>query len=157
LLVFDAGFSFFRVEFCVFVLEIIYYNVESVFGTPFAPNVPHRQQTTIGWALGRRESKESKALGACHAWVRHQEERRQVVVDRGLYAVVRHPMYAGAIPLSIGMPLWLGSYAAALAAVVPIAILVVRILVEERFLRRELPGYEEYTRKVRWRMVPGVW
>ena len=89
--------------------------------------------------------------------VRHQAERRQVVVDRGLYAVVRHPMYAGAIPLSVGLPLWLGSYAAALAAALPIAILVVRILLEERFLRRELPGYEEYTREVRWRMVPGVW
>ena len=49
--VFDTCFPFFTPEFCVFVLEIIYYNVESVFGTPFAPNSVPRQQTTIGWAL----------------------------------------------------------------------------------------------------------
>ncbi len=89
--------------------------------------------------------------------VRHQEERHQVVVDRGTYAVVRHPMYAGAIPLTVGMTLWLGSYAGALLAVVPMATLVLRVLAEERFLRRELEGYEAYTRRVRWRLVPFVW
>jgi protein-S-isoprenylcysteine O-methyltransferase Ste14 len=89
--------------------------------------------------------------------VRHQEERHQVVVDRGTYAVVRHPMYAGAIPLTIGMALFLGSYAGALLAAVPFATLVVRVLFEERFLRRELDGYDAYTRKVRWRLVPFVW
>jgi protein-S-isoprenylcysteine O-methyltransferase Ste14 len=89
--------------------------------------------------------------------VRHQEERHQVVVDRGPYAVVRHPMYAGAIPLMIGMPLWLGSYAGALLAAVPLATLVMRVRIEERFLRRQLEGYEAYTQRVRWRLVPFVW
>jgi protein-S-isoprenylcysteine O-methyltransferase Ste14 len=89
--------------------------------------------------------------------VRHQEERGQVVVETGPYRIVRHPMYAGAIPLMIGMPLWLGSYAGALLAAVPVTTLALRVLGEERFLRRELPGYGAYTRRVRWRLVPGVW
>jgi len=89
--------------------------------------------------------------------VKLQRERRHVVVDSGCYGVVRHPMYAGAVPLLVGMPLWLGSYAAALLAAVPIAILAVRIVFEERFLRRSLAGYGEYTHKVRYRLLPFVW
>jgi len=89
--------------------------------------------------------------------VRYQEERHQTVVDTGVYAVVRHPMYAGGVLLFLGMPLWLGSYAAALLALVPIALLVVRILVEERFLRRELEGYAAYTQRTRYRLIPSVW
>ena len=66
-------------------------------------------------------------------------------------------MYAGAIPLLIGIPLWLQSYAGAVAALVPIGLFVVRILVEERFLAQALDGYEAYTRRVRYRLVPLLW
>lgn len=89
--------------------------------------------------------------------VRHQEERRQRVIDTGVYHVVRHPMYAGALLLLVGMPVWLGSFAGALVAGVPIALLVVRIGIEERFLRRELPGYDDYARRVRYRLIPFLW
>ena len=89
--------------------------------------------------------------------VRHQEERQQVAVDRGLYGWVRHPMYAGAVLFFAAMPLWLESYAATILALVPAATLVVRIVLEERFLRRELPGYDDYTRRVRYRLIPFVW
>jgi protein-S-isoprenylcysteine O-methyltransferase Ste14 len=89
--------------------------------------------------------------------VRHQEERQQTVIDSGVYSVVRHPMYSGAVLLMVGMPLWLESYAAALLASVPIGILVVRILIEEQFLRRELKGYDAYTERVRYRLVPFLW
>ncbi len=89
--------------------------------------------------------------------VRHQAERGQRVIDAGVYAVVRHPLYAAGILLFIGLPLWLQSYAAALLASVPIAALLVRIRVEERFLRRELPGYEAYMERVRRRLIPFVW
>lgn len=89
--------------------------------------------------------------------VKLQEERRHTVVASGVYGVVRHPLYAGTLPLMVGMPLWLESYAAALLAFVPIGLLVVRILIEERFLRRELKGYDGYRKKVRYRLIPHVW
>ncbi|MEX2093543.1 MAG: isoprenylcysteine carboxylmethyltransferase family protein [Pirellulales bacterium] len=89
--------------------------------------------------------------------IKHQKERQHVVVDTGLYGIVRHPMYTGLILLLLGMPLWLESYAAALVAIFPIALLMLRILVEERFLRRELPGYEAYTERIRYRLAPLVW
>ena len=89
--------------------------------------------------------------------VKHQAERRHVVIDSGVYSVVRHPMYSGGMLVMIGMPLWLQSYAAALLAALPIATLAVRIVFEERFLRRELNGYEEYAARVRYRLIPFAW
>ena len=87
--------------------------------------------------------------------VKHQKQ--QTVADTGVYGLVRHPMYAGAVLLVIGMPLWLESYAAALLASVPIGTFVLRIPVEERFLRRELKGYAAYTERVRYRLIPFLW
>lgn len=89
--------------------------------------------------------------------VRRQEERGQVVVDGGPYRYVRHPMYAGDVPLLVGIALWLGSTAGVIAALVQVATLALRIPIEEGMLRRTLPGYEEYAGRVRWRMVPFVW
>lgn len=89
--------------------------------------------------------------------VKHQEARHHHVIDTGPYALVRHPMYVGAALLLIGLPVWLRSTAGALAASIPILTLGVRIVIEERFLRRELPGYDAYTTRVRWRLIPGVW
>lgn len=89
--------------------------------------------------------------------VKHQEERQQRVIDSGVYGVVRHPMYAGGVPPLVGMPLWLGSYAAAMLASIPIGVLAVRILVEEQFLRRKLVGYDAYTERVRYRLIPFLW
>jgi len=89
--------------------------------------------------------------------VRLQEERHQRVIDSGVYAVVRHPMYAGFVPMVLGPALWLGSYASALLAIVPIVVLAVRSVFEEGFLKRELKGYDAYTEKVRYRLIPFVW
>jgi protein-S-isoprenylcysteine O-methyltransferase Ste14 len=89
--------------------------------------------------------------------VKHQEERRQRVIDTGVYSVVRHPMYAGAILWIVGMTLWLESYAATLLVIVLISVVVVRIVFEERFLKRELKGYEDYTKRVRHRLIPFIW
>lgn len=89
--------------------------------------------------------------------VKHQAERHQIVVDTGVYSIVRHPMYAGAVLMMIGMPLWLESYAAALFAIVPIILLAVRIVFEEQFLRQELSGYDAYTERVRYKLLPYVW
>jgi len=89
--------------------------------------------------------------------VRLQGERHQRVIDTGIYAVVRHPMYAGFIPMVVGPALWLESYVAALLAIVPIAVLTVRSVFEERFLKRELKGYDAYVERVRYRLIPFVW
>jgi protein-S-isoprenylcysteine O-methyltransferase Ste14 len=89
--------------------------------------------------------------------VKLQEERQQTVIDTGVYGVVRHPMYAGVVLLLVGLPLWLESYAAALLASIPIGTLALRILVEEQFLRRELKGYDAYTERVRYRLIPFLW
>jgi protein-S-isoprenylcysteine O-methyltransferase Ste14 len=89
--------------------------------------------------------------------VKLQEERHQRVIDTGVYALVRHPMYAGFAPMAIGPALWLESYAAAFLAIVPVSVLAVRSVLEERFLKRELEGYEAYTEKVRWRLIPLLW
>jgi protein-S-isoprenylcysteine O-methyltransferase Ste14 len=86
-----------------------------------------------------------------------KHEQRQRVIDTGPYAIVRHPMYAGALLVLVGMPLWLGSIAAEVAALVPITVLAIRAVFEEQFLRRELVGYGEYMRRVRYRLVPGLW
>jgi protein-S-isoprenylcysteine O-methyltransferase Ste14 len=89
--------------------------------------------------------------------VRLQEERQQRVIDTGVYAVMRHPMYTGFVPMVVGPAFWLQSYVAALLGIAPITVLAVRSVFEERFLKRELRGYEAYTKKVRYRLIPFVW
>jgi len=89
--------------------------------------------------------------------VRLQNERQHTVIDTSLYSIVRHPMYAGNPLVNVGLSLWLGSYAAVLFAAIPLGLLMVRIGLEERFLRRELPGYREYASRVPYRLVPGLW
>jgi protein-S-isoprenylcysteine O-methyltransferase Ste14 len=89
--------------------------------------------------------------------VKLQKEREQKVIDTGVYGVVRHPMYAGGILFIVGMPLWLESYAGVFLSVVPIGTIVLRVLIEERFLRRHLKGYEAYMKKVRYRLIPFLW
>jgi protein-S-isoprenylcysteine O-methyltransferase Ste14 len=81
----------------------------------------------------------------------------QRVVSTGPYARVRHPMYAGAIVLLIGMAIALGSWWGLLMLGAIMPALIWRIFDEERFLGANLPGYAEYMAKVRFRLVPGVW
>lgn len=89
--------------------------------------------------------------------VKYQADRQQTVIDTGVYGIVRHPMYVGAALVIIGMPLWLQSYAAVLLAIVFIVLLVVRIQLEEKFLKQKLNGYDAYTEKVRYRLLPYLW
>jgi protein-S-isoprenylcysteine O-methyltransferase Ste14 len=81
----------------------------------------------------------------------------QKVVSTGPYALVRHPMYAGALPLLAGIPLALGSWWGLAPAALLVAVIIWRLLDEERYLARYLAGYQDYCRKVRWRLAPGVW
>ncbi|MFO1015259.1 MAG: isoprenylcysteine carboxylmethyltransferase family protein [Caulobacteraceae bacterium] len=89
--------------------------------------------------------------------VRMQEERTQTVVDTGPYALVRHPMYAAAVLMFIGMPLTAGSLWGLVGTALIVPLLAVRIRGEEAMLRAELAGYEAYAAKVRFRLLPGVW
>jgi protein-S-isoprenylcysteine O-methyltransferase Ste14 len=86
-----------------------------------------------------------------------QVEEEQPVVSTGPYAYVRHPMYSGALLLLAAMPLGLGSWWSVLLVLPFFPVLVWRILDEELFLRRNLPGYAEYMQRVRYRLVPRVW
>ncbi len=83
-------------------------------------------------------------------------EEGQTVVSNGVYGFVRHPMYSGAVFLLVGTPLALGSWWSLLLVPLFAPLLYFRIANEEKVLARDLPGYTEYMRKVRWRLMPGV-
>ncbi len=89
--------------------------------------------------------------------VRVQKERRQKVVSTGVYGWVRHPMYLGALCWFIGGPLILGSKLGLGLGAAMALLLTARLIGEEKTLVRELKGYAAYRRKVRYRLVPGIW
>jgi protein-S-isoprenylcysteine O-methyltransferase Ste14 len=78
------------------------------------------------------------------------------VISTGPYALVRHPMYAGALFLVIGIPLALASCYGLLGILILLPVLIWRLLDEERFLTKNLKGYAEYASNVRWRLIPGL-
>lgn len=87
--------------------------------------------------------------------VKIQENQR--VIDTGPYSIVRHPMYASALFLFLGIPLLLGSWMGLALSLLFVAGLAWRTLHEERTLRAELPGYGAHADRVRYRFVPRVW
>ena len=89
--------------------------------------------------------------------VRVQTERAQTVVDTGVYAYVRHPMYAGLVLYMLGTPLMLSSLWGLAAIPLLVLLLALRTLGEEQVLKADLPGYVEYMAKTPWRIVPGIW
>jgi protein-S-isoprenylcysteine O-methyltransferase Ste14 len=83
-------------------------------------------------------------------------EEGQKVISTGAYGIVRHPMYAGALLLVVGTPVALGSWWSLLLVPFFVPILYFRLTNEETVLKRDLRGYEEYTHKVRYRLIPGI-
>src|SRR5215467_12967268 len=81
----------------------------------------------------------------------------QKVVSTGLYAYVRHPMYAGVLPMLVGIPLALGSWWGLFGLVLIVSGLIWRLIDEEKFLHKNLPGYTEYANKVKYRLIPFVY
>jgi protein-S-isoprenylcysteine O-methyltransferase Ste14 len=81
----------------------------------------------------------------------------QKVIATGPYALVRHPMYVGALVMLVGVPLALGSLWGLIAIVPMVAVLIARLLDEEKFLAKNLAGYSEYQGKVRHRLLPLIW
>lgn len=84
-------------------------------------------------------------------------EEGQTVISTGLYAVVRHPMYTASTVMFLALPLILGSWYALIPFALYPVLMVVRVRGEEKLLTAELAGYEEYTRKVRYRLIPFIW
>ena len=84
-------------------------------------------------------------------------EQGQKVVDTGLYGIVRHPMYAVTVWLFLMIPIILGSWYALIVFAFYPAIIIVRLKDEEKLLTKELSGYDEYTKKVKYRLFPFIW
>ena len=89
--------------------------------------------------------------------VRIQAERGHRVIDTGPYARVRHPGYVGFSAWSLSAPFLLGSWWAFVPAFLALIGIVVRTALEDRTLRAELSGYTEYAKRVRYRLIPGLW
>ena len=88
--------------------------------------------------------------------VKMQKERGQKVISTGMYGVIRHPMYAGAVLLFISTPLLLGSVYGLLLGLLLIITIAVRSVGEEAMLKQELEGYSDYMKRVKWRIIPFV-
>ena len=81
----------------------------------------------------------------------------QKVISTGPYAAIRHPMYSGAFIMLLGIPLALGSWWAFIFVFLLFAAIVWRLLAEEKFLSKNLPGYTGYRQKVHYRLIPFIW
>jgi len=89
--------------------------------------------------------------------VRIQSDRGQTVCTTGPYRFVRHPGYVGVILQCISAPILLGSLWALIPGITATVLIVIRTSLEDRTLQAELTGYQDYVRKVRYRLVPGIW
>jgi protein-S-isoprenylcysteine O-methyltransferase Ste14 len=91
------------------------------------------------------------------AVVRIQDDRGQVVVKSGPYRIMRHPSYAGSILASLALPFMLETLWALPPGVIASVAVIIRTRMEDRMLRDELAGYEDYTKETRYRLFPGIW
>ena len=92
-----------------------------------------------------------------YGFVRIETERGHTVATGGPYRIVRHPGYAGGVLFDLAAPLMLGSLWALIPAGLTTCAIILRTALEDRTLRAELDGYEEYARQARYRLLPGVW
>jgi protein-S-isoprenylcysteine O-methyltransferase Ste14 len=106
----------------------------------------------VGFALIFRVYRENTFSSATIEVIEGQQ-----IISTGPYAIVRHPMYASAFLYLIGTPLALGSYWGLLPIAAMMPFLIWRLFDEERLLAAELPGYSDYQKKVRFRLVPRIW
>jgi protein-S-isoprenylcysteine O-methyltransferase Ste14 len=91
------------------------------------------------------------------ARVRIQTDRKQQVISTGVYGFVRHPLYLGCLLMLLGAPLLVGSIYGLGLSLIAVVVLVARIIGEEKMLVTELEGYEDYKKKVIFRLVPLIW
>jgi protein-S-isoprenylcysteine O-methyltransferase Ste14 len=91
------------------------------------------------------------------ATVRIQADRGHSVISSGPYQLIRHPGYAGSMVYTLLVPLVLCSWWTFIPALLTIALIIIRTRLEDETLQVELPGYKEYARRVRYRLIPSVW
>lgn len=103
----------------------------------------------VGWAMGVNRT--------LFVTVRVERERGHAVEQRGPYRFVRHPYYLGLVLVIVGVAVGLGSLYAAIPGGLAAVLVAIRAHLEDRLLQRELAGYADYARRVRWRLVPGLW
>ena len=84
-------------------------------------------------------------------------QENQKVIDKGLYKIVRHPMYSVTIFLFLSIPLILGSWYSLICFIPYIPVIIVRIINEEKLLEKELEGYTEYKNRTKYRLIPFIW
>ncbi|MFC1810723.1 methyltransferase family protein [Patescibacteria group bacterium] len=89
--------------------------------------------------------------------IQDQTDEGQKVADTGVYSIVRHPMYSSLIVLFGGMAIWLESWLGVIALLPILVVMIFRIRIEEKTLKATLPGYPEYMKKVKYRLLPFVW
>jgi len=109
---------------------------------------------TLGYAFATWALAENRFFSST---VRIQTDRGHVVCDSGPYRIVRHPGYAGNIPPLLGIVLALGSVWTLIPAAVALIITVIRTVLEDQTLQEELPGYRDYSRRVHYRLIPGIY
>ena len=109
---------------------------------------------SLGYALSSWALAENRFFSST---VRIQTERGHAVCDSGPYRFVRHPGYAGSIATLVGIVLALGSVWTLIPAAMALVITVIRTVLEDQTLQEELPGYRNYTKRVHYRLIPGVY
>jgi protein-S-isoprenylcysteine O-methyltransferase Ste14 len=109
---------------------------------------------SLGYAFAASALAENRFFSSV---VRIQTDRGHVVCDSGPYRFVRHPGYAGNIPPLIGIVLALSSVWTLIPAAVALIVTVIRTELEDQTLQEELPGYRDYARRVRYRLIPGIY
>jgi len=123
-------------------------------GFPAAAQIAALVVCVLGWALFVWATASNTFFSQV---VRIQSERRHAVARSGPYRYVRHPAYIGAILSELSMGILLDSWWALAAGGLCALMLILRTVLEDRTLQAELPGYGEYARQVRYRLLPGIW
>jgi len=121
---------------------------------PLAGNLAGLAVSAAGYALALWAMAANRFFSTI---VRIQTERGHTVVTGGPYRFVRHPGYVGVILTTVAMPVSLGSWWAVIPALLAVFFLVLRTALEDRILIAELPGYGDYIRQTRYRLIPGIW
>lgn len=146
---------------CLFignVLQLLVVGLDARGGWSAPVNDAARIAALVGLVIGLALSSYALIENRFFSGVaRIQTERGHYVIDSGPYRWMRHPGYAGALLLYLATPFWFSALWALLPSALLVVVLVMRARLEDRMLQAELPGYRNYARRTRYRLLPGVW